>query len=157
MGWEQYLPTICWALILVLALITEGLTMGLTSVWFAVGALVALLSTIVTDNIVVQIIVFLAVSLLSLLVIRPLARRSSEQQRTATNADRVIGAEGIVGVEIDNLRAQGQVSVSGAVWSARSADESIIPVGTKVRILRIEGVKLIVMPSTVPAPAANEE
>ena len=64
--------------------------------------------------------------------------------QVATNADRAVGAEGIVIQAIDNRKAQGQVTVSGAVWTARSESEEVIPQGAQVRVLRIEGVKLIV-------------
>ena len=86
------------------------------------------------------------VSLVTLLVIRPLTRRYVAPTQVATNADRAVGAEGVVTQAISNRSAQGQVTVAGAVWTARSDPEEDIPEGTAVRVLRIEGVKLIVTP-----------
>ena len=99
-----------------------------------------------------QVIVFLAVSPVALLIIRLMARRATETRRVATNADRAIGAEGVVTEEMDNLKGQGQVTVAGVVWTARAdGDEVVSPGGAKVRVLRIEGVKVIVTPSAQPA------
>lgn len=115
------------------------------------GALAALLTSLFVDNIWVQFGVFLAVSLVTLLAIRPLARRYVTPKQVATNADQAVGAEGLVTQTIDNLNASGQVSVKGAVWTARTEDESVIPAGATVKVLRIEGVKLIVAPLSAAA------
>ena len=117
---------------------------GLVSVWFAAGALAALLSTFFTANIWWQITIFLAVSLLSMAVIRPLARKYVLPQVVPTNADRVIGRDAVVTEAIDNLTGSGAVVVSGVAWTARSEDGHPIPEGTAVVVKRIEGVKLFV-------------
>lgn len=137
-------PSICWLIALVALAVLEGVTVTLVSLWFALGALAALITSFFVDNIWVQFAVFLVVSLATLLVIRPLTRRYVTPSQVATNADRAVGAEGIVIQAIDNRKAQGQVTVSGAVWTARSESEEVIPQGAQVRVLRIEGVKLIV-------------
>lgn len=137
-------PSICWLIALVALAVLEGVTVTLVSLWFALGALTALITSFFVDNIWVQFAVFLVVSLATLLVIRPLTRRYVTPSQVATNADRAVGAEGIVIQAIDNRKAQGQVTVSGAVWTARSESEEVIPQGAQVRVLRIEGVKLIV-------------
>lgn len=137
-------PSICWLVALVALAVLEGVTVTLVSLWFALGALAALITSFFVDNIWVQFAVFLVVSLATLLVIRPLTRRYVTPSQVATNADRAVGAEGIVIQAIDNRKAQGQVTVSGAVWTARSESEEVIPQGAQVRVLRIEGVKLIV-------------
>lgn len=142
----NWIPMICWAAAVIVFAVAEGLTAGLVSVWFAAGALAALIASACTDSILIQMIVFLAVSLAALLLLRPLARRALTGRRVATNADRVIGAEGVVTLTVDNLNAQGQVSVAGRVWTARAEGGELIPARTKVRVLRIEGVKLIVAP-----------
>ena len=136
-------PSICWLIALVALAVLEGVTVTLVSLWFALGALAALITSFFVDNIWVQFAVFLVVSLATLLVIRPLTRRYVTPSQVATNADRAVGAEGIVIQAIDNRKAQGQVTVSGAVWTARSESEEVIPQGAQVRVLRIEGVKLI--------------
>ena len=140
------IPSICWLVALVVLAVLEGVTVTLVSLWFALGALAALLTSLAVDNIWIQFAVFLAVSLATLLVIRPLARRYVAPHQVATNADRAVGAEGVVIQAIDNRIAQGQVTVAGSVWTARADPEQPIPEGTAVRVLRIEGVKLIVTP-----------
>ena len=145
------IPSILWLAALIALVVLEAATVGLVSLWFALGSLAALITSFFIHNIWVQFGVFLAVSLVSLLVIRPLARRYVNPRQVATNADRAVGAEGMVTETIDNLKATGQVSVKGAVWTARTEDETVVPVGTTIRVLRIEGVKLIVAP--VPAAA----
>ena len=137
-------PSICWLIALVALAVLEGVTVTLVSLWFALGALAALITSLFVENIWIQFAVFLVVSLATLLVIRPLTRRYVTPSQVATNADRAVGAEGIVIQAIDNRKAQGQVTVSGAVWTARSESEEVIPQGAQVRVLRIEGVKLIV-------------
>ena len=141
------IPSICWLVALVALAVLEAATVTLVSLWFALGALAALITSFFVNNIWIQFAVFLVVSLATLLVIRPLARRYVTPKQVATNADRAVGAEGIVTQAIDNRSAQGQVTVSGAVWTARSEPEESIPEGTPVRVLRIEGVKLIVTPT----------
>ena len=141
-------PSIFWLVAMVLLFAAEAITVGLTSIWFGVGALCALILSFFVSNIWLQIALFLVVSFLCLLAVRPLARKYVNPARGATNADRVIGAEGIVTQDIDNLKAQGQITVQGAVWTARTEpDAAAIPSGAKVRVLRIEGVKVIVTPA----------
>ena len=125
-----------WLIAMVLFGVLEAVTVGLTSIWFAVGALAALIAASLGAFALVQVIVFLVVSFVTLLLVRPLA----------------IGREAVVTQAIDNLKGEGQVNVSGAVWTARSQEEAPIPAGARVRVLRIEGVKVIVSP--VPEGAA---
>ena len=141
------IPSICWLVALVVLAVLEGVTVTLVSLWFALGALAALITSFFVDNIWIQFAVFLVVSLVTLLVIRPLAQRYVTPKQVATNADRAVGAEGVVTQAIDNRNAQGQVTVDGSVWTARSDPEEPIPEGATVRVLRIEGVKLIVTPA----------
>ena len=146
--------TVLWLIALIVFAVGEAITVGLTSVWFAVGALGALIAAGFGAALWLQVVVFLALSGVTLLLVRPLARKYFIPRRVATNADRILGQEGIVTEDIDNLEAKGQVKVSGTVWSARSQrDEVPIPAGTRVRILRIEGVKVFVAPAEVPSGA----
>ena len=135
---------IIWLALLILFGAGEALTVGLTSVWFAVGSFGALICAMAGINIWVQIGVFLLLSAVSLALVRPLAKKFLTPSYSATNADRVIGADAVVTLEINNLLGQGQVTVAGQSWTARSEDEGILPVGATVRVVRIEGVKLYV-------------
>lgn len=135
-----------WLIVLILFGILEAVTVGLASIWFAAGALVALLSSIAHAPIPVQIVTFLGVSFLTLLLVRPLARRYVNDRKIPTNADRAIGQIAVVTQEIRNLDGRGQVSVSGSLWTARAENNTPIPEGANVRILAIEGVKLLVAP-----------
>ena len=139
-------PSIAWLIALVVFCVLEAATIGLVSIWFAAGALIALFASFFTGNIWIQFAVFLAVSFLCLLAVRPMARKYITPRRQATNADRVIGAEGMVLEDINNLKARGQVKVQGNIWTARTEDDRPIPKDTTVRVLRIEGVKRIVAP-----------
>ena len=134
-----------WLGLLALFLIAEFATVQLTTVWFAVGALVSLLlAAFGVDNVAIQIIVFALVSLIMLILTRPLVKKWMRRRTQPTNADMVIGEQAVVTEAIDNAQAKGLVKVKGAVWSARSADDSRIPVGAAVTVKAIEGVKLIV-------------
>ena len=135
-----------WTGVLVGALIIELATpTALISVWFALGALAALLAALFSLLFLVQLIVFALVCVLSLCIIRPLAARALRGNVVATNADRLIGTTAIVEEHISPQK-WGSVRVQGRVWSAVSMDGSSVEPGTRVRIKAIEGAKLIVMP-----------
>jgi membrane protein implicated in regulation of membrane protease activity len=144
------LPLVWLALLIILAVV-EGLTVGLVCIWFALGALAALLTSLFTGNLIVQAVVFVVVSLVSMLLIRPLARKLLTKETVPTNADRILGQTAVVTEEIDNLQSRGQVKVLGQIWTARSAQDVVIPTGTLVTVLHIEGVKVLVEPALIPA------
>lgn len=134
-----------WLILLALFTVTELATAQLTTVWFALGALVAaLLTAFGVENLIIQIAVFLIVSFVSLILTRPLVRKLTHNKKTATNADMVIGKEAIVTEAINNLESRGQVKINGQIWTARSADGNEIPAGMSVTVKEISGVKLIV-------------
>lgn len=135
---------IVWLVLLVVFAGLEGVTAGLVSIWFCAGSLVALIATWLGASLPVQIGLFVVVSLIAMAIIRPIARKWFQPRLQKTNADRILEQEGVVTEEIDNLRGQGQVKIGGIVWTARAAQEEILPVGTRVRVVRIEGVKAIV-------------
>lgn len=136
--------TIFWlAAILVFGLV-EAVTVGLASIWFAIGAVAAFALSFAVENIWIQAGVFAVVSVLSMALIRPLAKKYFTPKLVPTNADRVIGQEGVVVQEIDNLQAKGLISVAGTQWTARNEENKPLAVGTEVTVLRIEGVKVIV-------------
>ena len=142
-----------WLVAMVLFGVLEAVTVGLTSIWFAVGALAALIAASLGAFALVQVVVFLVVSFVTLLLVRPLAQRFVNDRKVATNADRVIGREAVVTEDIDNIQGKGRVSISGADWTARAQEDRPIPAGSKVRVLRIEGVKVIVVPADTQEPS----
>lgn len=134
-----------WIGLLVLFLIIEFLTLGLTTIWMAGGALAAFCVAMAGSNVGIQVVVFLAVTVLLLIITRPFAVKYINQNRTRTNVDSLIGKSAVVTEPIDNLESCGQAQVDGQIWTARaSREEEKIPSGTKVKILSISGVKLIV-------------
>ena len=143
-GSDQMILKLVWAGLLVVFTIGEALTVGLTSVWFAAGSLVALICALLGANLWIQLTAFIAASALSLAAFRPLAMKYINEKVEPTNVDRIIGTEAIVTEEIHNLRATGTVRIGGLTWSARSENDDLIPSGTLVRVLRIEGVKVYV-------------
>ena len=135
---------IVWAVLIVVFLVAEGATPGLVSIWFAAGALVALGSAFLSFPIWSQAIIFVVVSVASLLLTRPLAHKYVNRKTQPTNADKVIGATATVTERIDNIEAKGAVLVGGRSWTARSSTGDIIEKGSLTKIKSIEGVKLIV-------------
>lgn len=140
-------PSAIWLVAMIVLVIGEALTIGLTFIWFALGALGGLLTAVLGGSIWLQIGVFLVVSGAALALVRPVAARLMASSRVATNADRVIGKTALVTEPIDNVQGKGLVNISGQVWSARSAHGETIPQGIEVKVLRIEGVKVFVEPS----------
>lgn len=145
MAFMAYLPFL-WLILLIVFAVVEGMTAGLVSIWFALGAAAALIASFLTDSLPVQVVVFALVSVLAMAIIRPLAARFFTPHHEATNADRIIGSTAVVIVPIDNVNGTGQVKVGGKIWTARAPGEDVIPEGTMVKILRIEGVKVFVEP-----------
>lgn len=152
---------IFWMVLLILCIGIEVLTLGLTTIWFAAGALVAIFAALLYMPIFVQVILFLVVSLVLLFFTRPIAVKYFNRDRVKTNVESMVGRQAIVTGEIDNLQARGQVTVSGQEWSARSWDDRVrIPEGAVVVVAAISGVKLIVRMEQKPenaAPVAPEE
>ena len=135
-----------WLILLIVFGVGEAATVGLTSAWFALGSLAALICTMLGGGLWLQIAVFVVVSAVTLALVRPLAKKYLVPAYSATNADRVIGQEAVVTQTIDNLHGQGQVNIAGQTWTARSQDDTVIEAGTTVQVLRIEGVKVFVAP-----------
>ncbi len=133
-----------WLIILALCLVVEIATLGLVTIWFAGGALVAFFVAMITDNLLVQVIVFLAVSLLLLFFTRPVAKRFYNNKRTKTNVDSVIGEQCKVTETIDNFNETGTVLLNGLEWTARSKENTVIATGARVKVCAVDGVKVIV-------------
>lgn len=140
-------PIFLWLALFVVFLIVEAGTVALVSIWFALGALAALVSCALGAEMWLQITVFLVVSLVLLAVLWKRVR--NKLTTTKTNVDSVIGAEGYVTEAIDNLSYTGRVKLGGITWAARSTSGAGIPVGTLVKVERIEGVKVFVSPAEV--------
>lgn len=136
--------SIYWLIVLAVLIFIEIITLGLTTIWFAGGALVAFIFSLFFDNLLVEMILFLVVSLLLLYFTRPLVIKYFNPKRTRTNYEGVIGKEALVIVTIDNYNAIGQVVVDGQEWSAKSAEGEVIEKGTRVIVREVVGVKLIV-------------
>ena len=137
--------TMFWLVLLVILVVIELLTMGLTTVWFAGGALMATIAALFHAPLALQIILFLLVSALLLFFTRPLAVKYFNKDRVRTNAESLVGRQAIVISEIDNLQGIGQVNVGGMEWSARTRVDGVkLPVGTVATVLAINGVKLVV-------------
>ena len=141
-------PIFLWLALFVVFLIVEAGTVALVSIWFALGALAALVSCVLGAEMWLQITVFLVVSLVLLALLWKRVR--SKLTTTKTNVDSVIGAEGYVTEAIDNLSYTGRVKLGGITWAARSTSGAGIPVGALVKVERIEGVKVFVSPAEVP-------
>ena len=136
---------IFWLIAFILFVVGEAVTVGLVSIWFAVGALGALAAAALGGGLWLQIAVFLILSALSLMLLKPLSRKWMAGHKAArTNADRVIGETALVTEDIDNTMATGQVQVDGQIWTARSAHGVVIPAGSRVKVLSIQGVKVMV-------------
>ena len=140
---------IVWFVLLVAFVIVEANTVTLVSVWFAAGALVALITSLLGGELWLQGILFFGVSIALLLALRPITKKHFTPKLVKTNVDSIIGSLGIVTVAIDNVAGSGQVKLGAMEWTARSTDGSVIGVGTRIRVDRIEGVKTFVSPAEV--------
>ncbi|MCL2107133.1 MAG: NfeD family protein [Oscillospiraceae bacterium] len=135
---------IIWLVLMLAALALETLSLQLFSIWFALGALVSLIvSLVMPEPFWPQPLLFVLVTLVSLLATRPLVRRLSRGYQPS-NADRYVGKTGLVLEEINNARGTGQVKVEGSVWSARSAAGELIPANAAIKAEAISGAKLVV-------------
>ncbi len=138
-------PIICWLLLAAIFIVIELVTLGLTTIWFAGGAFVAAIAGACGANLVVQVILFLVVSIVLLVLTRPIAVKHLDSQIEKTNSEALIGQTAVVIQEINNVNATGQAKINGMEWTARAKNDSaIIPAGTNVTIVEISGVKLIV-------------
>ena len=133
-----------WLVLVLVLLVIELLTVGLTTIWFAAGALIAYGVALLGGSLGVQIFVFLAVSIVLFLLTRPIVIKRLNKSRVKTNVDSLIGQTARVTEEIDPFRETGAAVLDGKTWTARSKDESVIPAGAKVKVLEVQGVKLIV-------------
>ena len=137
---------IVWLALLVLFFIVEASTVTVVSVWFAAGAFVSLIASLLGAPTWLQIVLFFVVSIALLFALRPVTKKYFTPRLTKTNVDSVIGSVGIVTAAIDNIEAVGTIKLGAMEWTARSTSGEQIPVGTRVKVDRIEGVKAFVTP-----------
>ncbi|OQA22407.1 MAG: hypothetical protein BWY61_01632 [Firmicutes bacterium ADurb.Bin354] len=136
---------IIWLIALIVLVIIEIISQGLTTIWFAGGSLVALISTFCGANLFVQIAIFLVVSIIMLIFTRPIAMLHFNKKVVPTNVETLPGEVCVITEAVDNIGAKGKAELNGMEWTVRSASEGIlIPEGARAKVLRVEGVKLIV-------------
>lgn len=137
--------TAVWLVAMIVLLIIEGIVPGLVSIWFAIGAFAAMISAILGAPLWLQVLWFFAVSILTLCLTRPFAKKYVNSRATPTNADMLIGKECVVTKAIDNVLGTGAVTVGGKVWTARTEEpDGKAETGKVMTVVKIEGVKLIV-------------
>ena len=143
----QYGPAVAWMALVIIFLVVELVTVGLTTIWLAGGALIAFILAAVGAGFWLQLIAFFVVSFVLIYFTRPYAVKYFNPRRTRTNSEELIGEVVKVIGRIDNRAAEGKALVKGLEWSARAvSDDMIIEKDTLVKVVRIEGVKLIVEP-----------
>ncbi|MGN1159443.1 MAG: NfeD family protein [Lachnospiraceae bacterium] len=139
--------TIIWLVLLIVMIVIELATMGLTTIWFAGGSLVATIAAACSAPIWLQVTLFFVVSLILLWFTRPIAVKYFNKDRIRTNVEAMVGRQGVVTSEIDNLEGIGEVKIGGMEWTARTIMDGMkLPVGTVVIVRAVDGVKVIVQP-----------
>ena len=140
---EQYMLAF-WIVALIAFVVIEALTAQLLTIWFAVGSVAALFAEMLGARVWLQWTVFVAVSAVVLIATRPFVKKLTKQKLQPTNADRCIGEIAVVTEKIDNIAGKGAVKVNGIEWSARTQSGETVESGNTVRVIKIDGVKLIV-------------
>lgn len=141
---------ILWLVLMIVFILIEVSTVSMVSVWFAGGALASLIASLCKAPLWLQVALFAVVSAALLLALRPLAKKYYTPRLTKTNVDAVVGAEGLVTERIDNMNAVGRVKVGHMEWSARSTSGEVLEAGARIRVDRVEGVKVFVTLVEVP-------
>lgn len=138
-----------WYIWLILAgvfVIGEVLTSGFLIFWLALGSLIAMAVSFLTDSIIIQTTVFLISSVILILATKPLVRKFANTETVKTNVSSIIGKKGLVTKDINSINSTGQVKVDGELWSAIGENDMEISKGTEVEVIEIKGVKVIVTP-----------
>lgn len=138
------MDSIVWLGVLILMILLELATMGLTTIWFAGGALAAFIAALCGASLLVELGLFLVVSFLLLFAFRPLAMRYVNSRTVKTNVESLAGEIARVTEEINNEMGQGTAVLIGQEWTARSTDDTVIPAGSLVVVDAVSGVKLMV-------------
>ena len=140
---------IMWLVLLILFLVAEGATAAVTTIWFAIGAIVAMFAAIFGAEIWLQAVLFAVVSVICLLSLRPVLKKYLEPKKVKTNIDAIMGKQGVVLEKIDNLNGAGTLKIDGMEWTARSATGETIEKDTVIIVEKIEGVKVLVTAAAV--------
>jgi membrane protein implicated in regulation of membrane protease activity len=149
---------VCWLLLAAIFVVIEIISLGLTTIWFAGGAFIAALAALAGGNLVVQVILFAVVSIVLLVVTRPVAKKYLDSKTEKTNAEALIGQKAMVLDEVNNLMQTGRAKINGMEWTARSKeDDVIIPAGEQAEIVEIQGVKLILTRTSVTPTETQSE
>ncbi len=135
--------------------IGEAITVGFLIFWLGIAALITMCVSIFTSNLIIQMTVFVISSVILILATKPLVKRFVDKDTVVTNSYSIIGKNGIVTKDINTTLGTGQIKINGEVWSAKTEDESVIPKGTEITILSIDGVKAVVSPIKVPSNSTN--
>lgn len=136
--------SIIWLVILAIMIVMEIVSLGLTTIWFGIGAIGAAVVAWMGYGIWVQLFVFAVLSVIAMAVFRPIAVTYLNRDKEKTNIEDVVGKTVVVTKEINNEQGSGEVRLNGIEWTARSRDGRVIPAEDKVTIVSVEGVKLIV-------------
>lgn len=138
-------PAIIWLIAAIVLAVIELSTMGLVTIWFAIGAVVAMIGALLGAGLFVQLLLFIIVSVVILVAVRPLAEKYLNKNIKKTNIDAVVGRKLIAKTDIDNLKGIGKVDMEGSTWLAASSnDEVTISAGSEVVVVKVVGAKLIV-------------
>ena len=135
-----------WLIFAGIFFIIEMATVGFLIFWLGIGSLLAMVTSFITDNIFIQTLVFVITSGILILLTKPLADKFTNKKTVATNSYSFIGKKGVVLADIDSIKATGLVKVNGETWSAKSENGEIISKDTEIKVLSIDGVKLVVAP-----------
>lgn len=140
-----------WLIVSGICFVLEMATVGFLVFWFGIGALFALITSLITDNIIIQTTVFILSSTLLLFLTKPFVKKLTNKDKLQTNAYSIIGKTGIVTREINSKKGIGQIKVESEIWSAKTEvdNDIIIPEGTEVEIIELDGVKAVVKPAVV--------
>lgn len=133
-----------WLIVAGICLVIEIATVGFLVFWFGIGALLAMITSFFTDNLIIQTVVFILSSTVLLFFTRPFVNKFSPKEKVKTNAFSIIGKKGIVTQTINPITGEGQVKVGSEVWSAKSSEDVKVEKGLEVEVLDIDGVKAIV-------------
>ena len=133
-----------WLIAAAFFFVAEIITVGFFIFWLGIGALLAMLVSFITDSIIIQTITFAVTSSVLLFFTKPLAKKLTKSDNVATNSFSLINKQGIVTIDINPLEGTGQVKVNGEVWSAKTQNHLAIPKDTQIKVLKIDGVKLVV-------------
>lgn len=136
---------IIWLIVMIICLVIEAITLGLTTIWFAAGAFIAMLLSFIGLSIGIQIASFLIISVASIIFIYPTIKNKLRYGTEKTNYETLINKVGIVIEEINNMENTGQVKINGQIWSAKEMNNNIIEKNKEVLVKEIKGVKLIVI------------